>query len=281
MGQSWSRSAAACVLLSLSKLTGCVSAPPETIELADIVQEQISSIETSHRNLVRAYFELKEQQLNALFTNEILPQFLASAVQNDDVQAEMDKIRAGINIDPEAIAAKLSAEPNSLSEQQVDIITESLNQALLAYRGRLGQLAVDFGESVTVQINAFRDDEIAKLRAHERTMMSALDGSYQTLRTGSLALRAYLDSVAQVVEQQDRVASALGLKEARDSALDAALESSDKLYRADSELNRLLCGLQPDQCALEDEVDDAEDGNDDAPPLSNAELEGLTQELEE
>jgi hypothetical protein len=225
------------VIVGVASLSvaACVTAPRETIELSDVVAEQASSLERSHRLIVDAYFSELERRIDDFIDTRWTPDFLARAAASDQVRSATEEIRAGLGIDPDRLRRTV-LDSRSFSDAEANIIVGALQQAQFDYRTRFGQVMIDFSEAALRQINAQRRTLKEPLEQNRRNLLSALDESYSDLQAGQAAIRAYLASVVELVEEQDRILAKLDVLKERDAAMNAAVEASDAAVEATDKL---------------------------------------------
>lgn len=261
------RAQTASVLLAAALLGGgCVSSPPQTIELADVVLEEMAQIERAHRQLVRAYFAQLDAQVESFIATRWTPDFLDRSLQDESVTARLEALQSGANVDAADVRQALIAS-GTLSEPQADAVMRAIDRSRIDYRVGLSRFMIDFADAATREIGAVRRDWQQRLREGERNFMAALDESYGALRAGHLTIRTYLESVADVTRAQDRVATELGLLGMREHVLDEAASASDDLAGGVAALNRVLDTLE-------------KEAPDPAIPLDAGVLQGVLERLE-
>ena len=216
-------------------LAGCVSAPRATLELSDVVAEQTASLQSSHRQLVEAYFAELERRIDDFVDYQWTPDFLARAVASEQVQQATDEIRAGMDIDADRLRRTVT-ESRAFTAAETEIVMSALESAQLGYRAQLGQVMIDFSSSALLEINNRRRSLKAPLEENRRKLLASLDESYSNLQAGQAALRAHLASVVQLVEEQDQILAKLNLLKQRDAAMDAAIEAGDGAAKAAEKL---------------------------------------------
>lgn len=207
-------------------LAGCVTAPRQTVELADVVAQQSASLESAHRKLVQEYFNALEGQIDDFVDNTWTPNFLARAVASPQVRKALAEARAGLAVNPDRLRATVKAS-KQFSSIEATIIVKALKSAQLDYRSQFGQIMIDFSKAALVQIDAERRKLKAPLEENRRKLLAALDQDYANLRDGEATLRAYLASVANVVEEQNEVLAKLNLIKKRGAVMDSAIAASD------------------------------------------------------
>ena len=272
----------------LLALGACVSAPPQTVELSDIVLQQVEFVEAAHRDLARAYFDQLEERVNDFIDNQWVPGFLERAMDNADVQQALTQIRLGNYVDVAQLESVL-LRAGGYSVTEVNLIAASLQSASAEERVQLSGFVSDFTGAAMQEINAIRAEWRTQLRDSERQLMSALDESYGALKSGHLQIRSQLESVAKVTLLQDQIADKMGLLAARNRALDSVVDFSESLVNGSTTLDELVRELQregvtrSDQPTLEGLVLDRILRNvdvDDGATLSDSELNRTLRDLE-
>lgn len=213
-------------LVAIGFVTGCVSSPPQTIELADVVAEQSAALERSHRDLVRSYFDELEANIDDFIDNEWTPDFLSRAVASEQVQAELEDVQAGLAIDPDHLRGAIQ-ESLEFSILEADLVVRALENAQFDYRVQFGEIMIAFSEAALREINTIRRELKEPLRKNQRELLAALDEGYANLRQGQASVRAHLASVANLVQEQDAVLAKLNLIEQRNIAMDGIISASD------------------------------------------------------
>lgn len=270
-------------------LTACISTPPQTVELSDVVLQQVTYIEKAHRDLVRAYFVQLEREVNGFIDREWIPDFLDRVVRNPQVQQELRSLRLSQDIDATELEGVLGRS-RRFSSTESQVILAALAASERDESVRLSEFMADFSDAAMGEINVVRAQWRERLRDSERKLMGELDESYATLRTGHLQIRGYLESVADVRTLQDRVAQKLGILEQRDRSIDAILDVSDALVDGRRRLEEFVevvhdnrpTGNTPPM--IDGPVLDRVLNNivpDDPPPLSDDALDQTLRDLEQ
>ena len=221
------KSAVVMVLLLFSTLMGCVSAPPETVQLVDVVSEQSSALEASHRSLVNAYFDELEESIDRFVDNQWTPDFLSRAVANPAVIAAIDEVKAGIDIDTDSLHSAISSS-GVFNSVETDIIVSALDEAKIGYRAQFGRIMIEFNSAAVAKINLRRRELKVPLRTRKLELQNALDEGYANLHQGQATLKAYLESVVEVVAAQDEFLQKINIIEERNAAMDSILKISDE-----------------------------------------------------
>jgi len=204
--------------------SGCVTAPRETVELAEIVDQQIAEVQTSHEKFVRLYYDTLRGDVDRFLEEKWIPQFLANVVDGSGESSK--RFRADLDN-----AYKLSAVD---WEKEVRIDSVQDNAVQQAIRGALGQLAtrekttvgmvlLDFSVGVQTQISERRRSLIQPIDEQEAYVLDQLRTTYADLQRGAAAIKAHLASVAKLVEQRDTVLEKLGVLEKQKQIVTAAI----------------------------------------------------------
>lgn len=225
----------ACSLI----LSACVSAPPQTVELSDVVLEQITYIEKAHRDLVRAYFVQLERDVNGFIDREWIPDFLDRVVRNPQVQQELRNLQLNPDVDAKELEGVLGRSQR-FSNTESQIILGALAASERNENQRLSEFMSGFSDAAMKEINQVRAQWRQRLRDSESELMSELDESYGMLRAGHLQIRSYLSSVVDLRILQDRVAEKVGVLEARDRSMEAILDASDALVDGTERIEEII-----------------------------------------
>lgn len=272
-------------------LGACVSAPPQTVELSDVVLQQVTFIEKAHRDLVRAYFVQLEREVNGFIDREWIPDFLDRVVRNPQVQQELRAIRLGQPVDASELKGVLD-QSRRFTSTESQIILAALAASEREQNVRLSTFMTDFSDAAMQQINQVRAQWRQRLRDSERQLMGELDESYATLRSGHLQIRSYLESVVDIRTQQDRIAQKIGLLEERDRSIDAILALSDSLANGRQQLEHIISihensqpsGTTPpiiDGLVLDRVLKDVVSDGLEPPPLGDDAFEQTLRDLEQ
>lgn len=176
-------------------LAGCYSAPRQTIELAEITDEQIAELHKSHLRFVQLYYDKLREDINDFMDNKWAPTFLAKAVENQQFREKLDEAY--------------------LANDQV----------------KLGAVMLGFSKSALREINKRRSELSAPVDEQERMVVDEINGAYADLQRSQAAVKSFLASVVNLKEQQDLTLKKLGVLEKSQRITNAVLEKSNRLSK--------------------------------------------------
>lgn len=205
-------------VLSALMAAGCISAPRATIELSEIVGQQIADIQKAHEAVIGLYYSRSHEAVERFLEDTWIPTFLGKVVQRDDVKAELQKVGERFNIDPQAITSKIEAA-TTLSDLEKATIIEAFEQVEKTGAQQFGQLMLEISEAALKQINIQRADMIGLIDAQEAKVLEAVRSAYTDLYSAQSTIDGYLRSVVEVKAEQDLILDKLGVLEDRDDLL--------------------------------------------------------------
>lgn len=204
------RASIAVLFISLI-LSGCFSAPKQTVELAEITDEQIAELQKSHTHFVQLYYDKLRDDINDFIDNKWTPTFLSKAVQNEQFRQSLDGAYATSNADPE------SAE--------------------------LGNVLLGFSEAALKEINSRRTSLLESIDDQEQMVLDEINGAYGDLQRSQAAIKGYLASAVNLKAQQDMALKKLGVLDKNQKLTDAVLEKADKfssLLKSGEDANQIM-----------------------------------------
>jgi hypothetical protein len=224
------RSILVCLLIVT---VGCVSVPKQTVELAEIVDSQITEMHTSHEKFVHLYYEQIRNDVDRFMEEKWIPQFLSNLIEGTGKNSK--QFRADLDV-----AYKLasrdwidSVQISGISDNDVNkSVREALEKLSSKEKARLGMVLIDFSKAAQEQINKKRKSLIDPLNEQERYVLDQLRESYADLQRGSAAIKGYLVSAVKLVEQRDEVSQKIGLLKAQKKIITSAVGLSDKAAKA-------------------------------------------------
>lgn len=219
-------------LLGMFLVGGCASTPKETLELSEIVDQQITQMQRSHEKFVRLYYGKLRDEAEDFIVTKWIPQFLSNVVEG---QSEGGKqFRQDLDR-----AYKLSAlDWNNavvLKENDPELrkaLQGALTELMKKQNATLGMVLLDFSAEAQRQINKRRKSLIAPIDEQEAYVLDELRGSYMDLLRASTTIKAHLASVVKVNEQRDQVLNKLGVLESQKKFMNAAIDLSDDAAKA-------------------------------------------------
>ncbi len=69
---------------------GCISVPKQTVELAEVTDQQIAELQKSHIRFVETYYDKLRDEANNFIDKRWTPLFLSKAVQNKEFRKDLD-----------------------------------------------------------------------------------------------------------------------------------------------------------------------------------------------
>lgn len=233
-GPSPARSVPAVLsLICLLSASGCLSAPRETVELAEIVDAQLVAIQQSHEQIVQKYYEKLRQDVDAFLQERWIPQFLSNVIEGTGEQSgrfrkDLDTAYKLSTVDWERVVKIEGIEDDDLRQA----IQDALRTLAEKERATLGVVLLDFSKAVQEQINRRRQSLIAPINEQEALVLKELRATYADMYRGNAAVKAHLASVADVVQQRDAVLNKLDLLDTQREIVDTAITLSDGAAKA-------------------------------------------------
>lgn len=166
------------VLVSLL-FVGCVSIPPEAPQLSMELGKKISSIESAHINLLNKFFNQKREDVDKFIEDEWIPIFANKVFSNKMVEKYWDEI----------------------------VKTDDKKERLT--------FLIKMGPKLQNQINQKRLELIKPLDLLEQKIEQNLRFEYSQARAMNNSITSLLVSASEVVENQNRYLSMVGLNDER------------------------------------------------------------------
>lgn len=163
------------LLLTTLLVSGCARLPVESITLSDTVGKDLAVLHIAHINLVRQYFSLMSDNINAFVDDEYRPFIISQTITELNLIEELKN------------ATTDSSELDPLDIMEV------------------------YTEEVINQIENFRRELLAPIDQQENTVLSDLELTYTMMRNANATITAHLRSVRGVHEVQSRLLGELGL----------------------------------------------------------------------
>jgi hypothetical protein len=211
-----------CVIMA-----SCISAPKQTVELAEVTDQQIAELQKSHIRFVQTYYDKLREEANNFIERRWTPLFLSKAVQNKKFRKDLDGAYLISNMDVSQISVKWKGQP--IPDAQEEAILSGVNKAITDYRGELGAVLLRFSKGAQKQINAMRKKLIAPINSQERMVINEINSAYADLQRSQAAIKGYLSSAVEVKAQQELVAKKLGALTKSKEVMDISLKASDVL----------------------------------------------------
>ena len=174
-------------------LSGCYSAPKQTIQLTEITDQQIAELQKSHIHFVQLYYDKLRDDINDFIDNKWTPTFLAKAVQNENFRESLDDAYISTN------------EP-----------------------GKLADVMLAFSNAALKEINSRRTELLTSVDEQEQMVIGEISGAFADLQRSQAAIKGYLASVVNLKEQQDLTLKKLGVLEKSQQLTNAVLNKAEK-----------------------------------------------------
>ena len=208
---------------------GCASAPRETVELSEIVGEQIVELQQSHEQFVSLYFDSLRKDVDEFIRDRWIPTFYGNIVSGQgaggaEFRAQLDIAYKLATLDwPAAISVDEIDDPDvrSAVRAAIDGIVEEQSASL-------GGVLVDFANAAQIEINKRRASLMEPIDRQEALILGELRATYADVQRGHATIEAYLGSVVDVVEQQDQITAKLAGEGTRQELLKRAAKLSEQ-----------------------------------------------------
>jgi hypothetical protein len=205
--------------------TACITAPKETVTLAENMQQETTQLQSANEALVGAYYGALRQRVEDFITNVWIPTFLNKAVQNASVQTQMQGALGAANITSTDIVTKVNADTTLTAAERAAVVT-AINNAAVGGRAQLGLVMIGFSQEALAQIAKQRSAMVDPIDQQEQLVLTNLRTAYAQLQAEQATVKAYLTSVVNVTQAQDAVLQRVGVLDQRNAALNAAAVAS-------------------------------------------------------
>ena len=176
------------ILLTLALgASSCVSVPKQAPELSVELGKKVSSLETSHINLLKLYFQQRRQRVEEFIESTWLPLFAENFFTDPQIKAAWEQIIA-------------SKDPKERLEFLVFV-----------------------GPQLLTVVSEKRRELMTPLDELERDLEAAIRNDYNLARSMNNSLTSFLESATKVKENQQRYLDMIGVTEEKVSdAIDEA-----------------------------------------------------------
>lgn len=178
------------LMLLICISTSCVSIPKQAPELSVELGKKVSSLESSHINLLRSYFEQRRERVDEFVESTWLPLFAENFFTNPQIKAAWDQIVQ-------------SKDP----KERLDFL-------------------LFVGPQLLEVINEKRRELIAPLDELERDLEAAIRNDYNLARSMNNSLTSFLESAVKVKEDQQRYLDMIGVT---DEKVSKAIDDADEV----------------------------------------------------
>lgn len=213
--------------LLLLVLSGCVSAPKETVELAEITDYQVAELQKSHVKFAQLYYGKLRDDVNRFIDEKWTPTFLSKAVNNRAFRADLDDAYLTSSISVDDVTVQWRGK--ELQEPQKGIVLEGVKRAVAAETGKLGQILIDWSQEAQYQISKKRKELLDPLNEQERFVLAQINNAFADLQRSQATIKAYLSSAVELKEKQDQVVSKLVALEKVEKVMTKVTDANEKL----------------------------------------------------
>jgi hypothetical protein len=211
---------------------GCASAPRETVELAEIVDRQIAEMQASHEKFVRLYYGKLRDDVDHFMEQKWIPQFLANVVEGTGPSSEQFRNDLDMAYKLATLDWESAVQIDGIQDENVRRAVRGALETLVAQeQATLGMVLLDFSEAAQEQINKQRKLLVQPIDEQEGYVLDQLRAGYADLLRGSTAIKGYLMSVVDLVEQRDVILRKVGALETQRKMMDLAVGLSDGAVR--------------------------------------------------
>lgn len=170
--------------------SSCVTIPRQAPALSVELGKKVSSLETSHINLLKLYFEQRRERVDEFIESTWLPLFAENFFTDPQIKAAWDQIVA-------------SKDP----KERLDFL-------------------VFVGPQLLAVISEKRRELMTPLDDLERDLETAIRNDYNLARSMNNSLTSFLESAVKVKENQQRYLDMIGVTEEKVSN---AIDEADKV----------------------------------------------------
>lgn len=207
---------------------GCVSAPRATVELAEIADQQIAEMHASHEKFVRLYYDKLRDDVDRFMEQRWIPQFLSNVVEGKGeggkkFRSDLDKAYKLVTLDWETVIQIKEVKDEDVKET----IRGAIKKLTTQENAVLGMVLLDFSKGAQEEINKQRKSLMKPINQQEAYVLDQLRIGYADLLRSSAAIKGYLASVVNLVEQREAIYQKLGVLETQRKVVDVATRLSD------------------------------------------------------
>jgi len=207
---------------------GCVSAPRATVELAEITDQQIAEMQASHEKFVRLYYDKLRDDVDHFMEQRWIPEFLSNVVEGKGeggkkFRADIDKAYKLVTLDWETVIQIKEVKDEDVKET----IRGAIKKLTMQENAVLGMVLLDFSKAAQKEINTQRKLLMRPIDQQEAYVLDQLRVGYADLLRGSTAIKGYLASAVELVEQREVILQKLGVLETQGKIVDIATRLSD------------------------------------------------------
>jgi hypothetical protein len=205
-------------------ISGCVSAPRETIELAEIVDRQITEMQVSHERFVHLYYNKLRDDIDSFLEEKWIPQFVANVVKGSGENGKQFVADLDIAYRLATVDWEKAIRIEGIEDENVkNAIHGAIEQLTTQEKARLGMVLLDFSRGVQEQINERRKSLISPIDQQEAYILDQFRATYTDLQQGTSAIKAHLAAVVNFVNEPDKVLEKLGVLDTQKRIMSTAI----------------------------------------------------------
>jgi len=198
------------------------------VELAEITDQQIAEMQASHEKFVRLYYDKLRDDVDQFIEQKWIPQFLSNVVEGrgeggKKFRADLDKAYKLVALDWENVIQIKEVKDEDIKETIRDAIKKLTTQE----NAVLGMVLLDFSKAAQKEINTQRKLLMRPIDQQEAYVLDQLRAGYADLLRSSTAIKGYLASAVELVEQREVILQKLGVLETQGKIVDIATRLSD------------------------------------------------------
>jgi flagellar biosynthesis chaperone FliJ len=209
-------------------LMGCATVPPEAVTLSEVVSGRVTSIQQSHEAFVRGYFDQSRDRLEDFLMDRWIPNFLDQFTTNANGNGEslLQVLDTVTPFDQEEVERLMAA----LAQRGVNDPAQALAAAEDALGGgEQGAVVLEFAQAAVDQIERKRRSLLDPIDDLEQRTLQELQTSYGQIQRAQNSVTEHLRSLTKVQQEQDQFLQRVGLLEARDRAIERAIEVNESV----------------------------------------------------
>ena len=170
-------------------ITSCVSIPKETVQLSEVIGNDLVILHNSHRRSVQLYYRGIKENINS-FIDEVYGPWII----NNVVQKEMTKFKDG---NKERLFGIIHNAANSTDPDAAKAAVDEI---------------IEFNKDAFSKIEWKRRELLLPVEDQETKVLESIDVAYNNVIYGNTTLTAYLKSSRKVKESQQEVLKLAGLE---------------------------------------------------------------------
>jgi len=207
--------------------SACISAPKETVHLAEVVDSQIAAMQVSHEKFVGLYYDGLRTDVDTFMRERWAPQFLSNVVSGQGTggkqfREDLDQAYELASFDWSTVGVS-----DNTNREITEAVTAAVAKLAVEENAKIAGVLIEFSEAAQVQIDKKRAELMEPINVQEARVMHQLRKSYADLQRGSAAIKGYLASAVKLAEEQDQIMEMLGVLDEQRKLLDGAAEASE------------------------------------------------------